>query len=187
MSIPFSKFQPQEITPENINAFINDQLGNWSENVQRLLINNLKKSNIDLTHALISSFANQVHNATSESIASVQLAFLDYGRMKDMRRLFYTKMPPVEAMEEFVRKVGLSKFKYVPGYSSQSKVPSESIAIKRIAWGIAAGRLKSYKHKPKKWFAKAFYGQIEVLIQNMISGYKEYAINSVANELRQSA
>lgn len=186
MSIPFSKFQPQEITPENINEFINDQLGNWSDNAQRLLIENIRRSRLVLSSDLINSFQNQVKNATSETVASVQLGFLSYGRMHDMKGLTYTKMPPVEAMEAFVRKVGLSKFKYVPGYKNKS-IPSESIAIKRIAWGIASAKLKSHKHKPKKWFAKAFYSQIEVLIQNLLTGYQEYAINSTVRELKQAS
>ncbi len=54
---------------------------------------------------------------------------------------------------------------------------NQEIAIRRIAWGIGRGRLKGYQHKPKKWFAKSFYGQINVLIGRMIEGYQEVVVN----------
>lgn len=173
----------QKITDENINQFINQELGNWSANVQRILIEKLRKSKLVLSTELINSLSYQVHDATAESIASVQLAFNDYGRMRDMRRLFYTKMPPVEAMEKFVESIGINKFKYIPGYS-RGKIPAENIAIKRIAWGIAMAKFKESKHKPKRWFARSFYGQINVLIQNLIAGYQDYAANSVVDQLK---
>lgn len=173
----------QKITDENINQFINQELGNWSANVQRILIEKLRKSKLVLSTELINSLSYQVHDATAESIASVQLAFNDYGRMRDMRRLFYTKMPPVEAMEKFVEAIGVNKFKYVPGYS-RGRFPSENIAIKRIAWGIAVAKFKEHKHKPKRWFAKQFYGQINVLINNLLNGYADYVAKKTVSELK---
>lgn len=182
MPIPFSKYRPDQITPENIQDFINDQLGNWSENVRRVLMENVKKKRLELSGDLLNSFDYQVQKATSDTLASMHLFFEDHGRHKDMRALVYTKQPPVEAMEEFVRKVGLSKFKYVPGYNG--RMPAENIAIKRIAWGIAKGRLKFYKHKPKRWFAKSFYGQINLLIEGLLNGYQEYAVNHTKAQMQ---
>lgn len=172
-----------QLSNDYINQFISDELGNWSSNVQRLLIEQIRKSKLVLSADLINSLTYQVQDATAESIASVQLAFTDYGRMKDMRRLFYTKMPPVEALEKFVEAIGVNKFKYVPGYS-RGRFPSENIAIKRIAWGIAVAKFKEHKHKPKRWFAKQFYGQINVLINNLLNGYADYVAKKTVSELK---
>lgn len=184
--IPFSRFKPQDITPENIQDFINDQLGNWSESVRRTLIKSAQEKGLELSGSLLNSFDHQVQKATGDTLASMYLFFEDHGRHKDMKSLVYTKQPPIEAMIEFVKKVGLEKFKYVPGYHP-GKMPAESIAIKRIAWGLSRGRLKSYKHKPKKWFAKTFYGQINLLIEGLLSGYQEYAINNTKQQLLGAA
>ena len=78
--------------------------------------------------------------------AEFTIGFAGYGRFKDMRQLLYEKMPPIEAMEEFVKEVGLEKFGYVPGYLLNAKYRvlhiTDSRAINRIAWGIAVSRLK---------------------------------------------
>jgi hypothetical protein len=169
-------------TPEQLNAFINAELGNWSENVRTLLMENVKKKGLTLSSSLLNSFDQQVQEATQGTLAKVFFVFSDHGRHHDMRSLVYTKMPPVGELEEFVRKVGLSKFKYVPGYE-RGRMPAESIAIKRIAWGIAQSRLKSYKHKPRKWFAKSFYGQINILISSLLEGYQESLVGQVKTEL----
>lgn len=183
-SNPFSKYRPDQITEENINAFINDQLGNWAENSQDLLIQKIQAQKLELTGELLRSFSNQVTEASSQTVAKVQLAFNEYGRMSDMKNFIYTKMPPIAVMEDFVRKIGTDKFKYIPGYTSGKTIPSEAQAVKRLAWALSMGRLKFYRHKPKRWFARAFYGQISVLISNLISGYQEYAINNIKKNLQ---
>lgn len=48
-------------------------------------------------------------------------------------------MPPIEAMEDFVEKVGLEKFAYIPGYSSID-VSNIKDAAKRVAWAVAMSR-----------------------------------------------
>src|SRR5690606_37641488 len=58
----------QKITNENINQFINQELGNWSANVQRLLIEQIRKSKLVLSADLINSLTYQVQDATAESI-----------------------------------------------------------------------------------------------------------------------
>lgn len=166
----------KDLTPDKLQAWLQAELGNWQENVRGLLIDNLRRQRLELSGGLIDSMDAQVIAASGDILGKVHFVFSDHGRHKDMRNLVYTQQPPVEALEEFVRKVGVDKFRYVPGYTS-GKVPSESIAIKRIAWGISKGRLKGYKHKPKKWFAKSFYGQINVLIGTLIQGYQESLVN----------
>lgn len=183
-NIPFSKFKPDSPAPERLEAWLQEQLGDWAANTRLILTERLRKQKVVLTEDLIRSIEYQVVKASEEKVNSVRLAFEDYGRHKDMRNLFYTQQPPVDVMEQFVRKVGLGKFKYVPGYKSMSSVPSESVAVRRIAWGIARGRLKNYKHKPKKWFAKTFYGQINVLIDTLLEGYQEGAIENIKESFR---
>jgi hypothetical protein len=85
-------------------------------------------------------------------------------------------------MEEYVRKVGLSKFSHVPGYQN-GRIPTESRAINRIAWGIARARLRDNKTKPKKWFARPFYGTVNTLIESLVAGYADFAAQSITQTL----
>ncbi|AHM62295.1 hypothetical protein D770_20230 [Flammeovirgaceae bacterium 311] len=172
----------KNLTTDQIEAYIKAELGDWSANVSRLLAENVEKKKLTLTKGLQQSFEEQVQDASGKILGRVIFVFSDHGRHHDMRNLLYTKQPPVEAMEEFVRKLGVSKFKYVPGYK-EGKIPSESIAVKRLAWAISKGRLKSYRHKPRKWFAKQFYGQINVLIGRLIEGYQESLVNQAKTGL----
>lgn len=182
--VPFSTFKPTTPAKERLDEWLVEQLGDWSANVKLVLIEQIQKRKLILDEKLINSIEYQVIKASGDQVNGVRLAFEDYGRMKEMKNLFYTKQPPVSEMEDFVRKVGLGKFKYVPGYSSMAKVPSEDVAVKRIAWGISRSRLADHKHKPKKWFAKTFYGQINVLIDQLLEGYQEGAIENVKESFK---
>lgn len=182
MGIPFSKYDPKDFSPAQLQEWVNGELGDWGKNVRIALMESIRKQNLQLSGELINSLEFQVQAAAENKLAHVFFSFQDYGRHKDMRSLVYTKQAPVEAMEEFVRKVGLSNFKYVPGYTA-GRMPSEDIAIKRIAWGISKGRLNAYKHKPQKWFAKRFYGQINLLITRMLEGYQDGIVNQAKKEM----
>lgn len=48
-------------------------------------------------------------------------------------------MPPADAMEFFVSKIGLDQFAYVEGYEGK-QVPTVKNATRRLAWAIAMGR-----------------------------------------------
>ena len=56
-------------------------------------------------------------------------------RIKDMKTLNYSTVPPFQAMANFVDKVGPEKFAYVPGYENKPR-PSREIQVKRIAGGL---------------------------------------------------
>ncbi len=56
-------------------------------------------------------------------------------RLKDMKSLNFIRTPPLAAMRDFVEKVGVRNFAFVPGYNKGFR-PVDAIAIERIAWGI---------------------------------------------------
>ena len=102
------------------------------------------------------------------------VVFAQYGRIKDMKGpLNRTKAPPIEELEAYVKKVGLSKFSYIPGYTGRSKVlPTSDRAINRIAWGLARAKLRDNAQvRPKYWFAKTFYSSINHFIDAVTTRY----------------
>jgi hypothetical protein len=89
-----------------------------------------------------------------------------------MKGITRTKAPPIEALEDYVRKVGLDRFSYVPGYKYGHFSLASSTAINRIAWGLARAQLRDKADvRPRTWFAKTFYQSINRFIDAVITRY----------------
>lgn len=99
---------------------------------------NIEAAGLELTEDLKREFS--YHVLRSVNTLTMEFDFREYGRFKDMAILRYAgHIPPVDAMEFFVEKVGLDKFAYVEGYKGK-QVPTVKNATRRIAWAIAMGR-----------------------------------------------
>ncbi|QHV97940.1 hypothetical protein [Spirosoma endbachense] len=99
---------------------------------------NIEAAGLELTDELKQDF--QYHVLRSVNMLTMEFDFRHYGRFKDMSQLRWgIHMPPVEAMEFFIEKVGLGKFAYVYGYEGK-QVPTVKNATRRLAWAIAMGR-----------------------------------------------
>lgn len=57
-------------------------------------------------------------------------------RVKDLRVLRYTTIPPLGAMVRYVEKIGVAQFPFVPGYPPGVSPSSQTLAVNRIAWGL---------------------------------------------------
>ncbi|SFD46495.1 hypothetical protein [Spirosoma endophyticum] len=99
---------------------------------------NIERAGLELTEELKQDF--QFHVLRQVNQLTMEFDFREYGRFKDMAYLRYgSHMPPAEAMEFFVDKIGLDKFAYVQGYEGK-QVPTVKNATRRLAWAIAMGR-----------------------------------------------
>ncbi len=65
-------------------------------------------------------------------------------RIKDMKQLNYTRMPPFLAMVKYVESVGPDKFAFVPGYPAGVRPASYTDTVERIASGL----MRHYKREP---------------------------------------
>lgn len=98
--------------------------------------NAISRYGIELTDALKEDF--QYHIIRSAGKVAAEIEFREYGRFRDMAKLrFGAHHPPVDAMEFFVEKTGISAFSYVPGYKTSRRPPTVSKAVARVAAGIA--------------------------------------------------
>lgn len=113
----------------------------------------IQKQGIVLTGQLRDNFEMNIIQQASRLAVSGEILFKGYGRFKDMRSLTYAFTPPVDVMEEFVEKVGLGQFAYVPGYKGTA-VPTTQAAQQRIAWAIALGlkRAKIVRRPNGGWY-----------------------------------
>lgn len=83
--------------------------------------------------------------------AEFTIGFQGYGRFKDIKRLNTgDKLAPIDTLTEYVQRVGLGQFDYIPGYftdvksrkftSTARRMPTDEQLARRIAWGIASSR-----------------------------------------------
>ncbi len=144
---------------KDYNETVNEVVAAWTEYAARELKAKLAKRGMVMTGELQSSIAWSITAANIEGQAAATLGVRNYGRFKDMKRLTYTRPANFDAMLGFVQKKGLAAFSYVPGYRN-GRIPSTSVAMNRIAWGIAWSRLRKYQHRRKQWLNKFLYGPL---------------------------
>ncbi|GAB3886120.1 hypothetical protein [Spirosoma agri] len=133
------------LSEEQFKEVATDVIGNIVAEATVVMQRKLQAAGYVLSGELLNSLRHQSVVVARDLYAEFSIGFAGYGRFKDMRNLLYGKLPPVEVMEEYVRDIGLDKFKYVPGYLLGAKyrvlhIP-DTRAINRIAWGIAINRL----------------------------------------------
>ncbi|MDR6195923.1 hypothetical protein [Siphonobacter sp. SORGH_AS_0500] len=78
------------------------------------------------------------------------VVFSELMRIKDMKELRYTTVPPLTAMVNFVEKVGIGKFHFVPGYGHGVRPVSEHAAVMRVARGLQF-HFKSYPNVTRRY------------------------------------
>lgn len=153
------------LTQEQFEQVATEVVGNIVAEATLVMQRKLQASGYVLTSELLDSLRHQAVVVGRDMYAEFSIGFAGYGRFKDMRQLLYEKQPPIEVMEDFVRKIGLDKFGYVPGYRKDAKfrvyIP-DSRAINRIAWGIARSRLfiAAIRHDKRKAFYNPVRGKL---------------------------
>jgi hypothetical protein len=158
---------------DDFKRILDEEVGDYAARALALLTQSIQAKGLVLTEELLRSLQTQVVQASANHVASMGVLFEQYGRIKDMKGINRTKAPPIEEIEAYVKKVGLSHFDYIPGYTDRSKVlPTSARAINRIAWGIARAKLRDNADvKPKSWFAKTFYQSINRFIDAVTTRY----------------
>ncbi|MBF9239545.1 hypothetical protein I2I05_19285 [Hymenobacter sp. BT683] len=164
---------------------LDEEVGNYAARALAQLAGAIEKKGLVLTEDLLKSLRSEVVAASAQHVASMGIAFEQYGRIRDMKGLNRTQAPPIEQIEAFVKKVGVGAFAYIPGYRFGQAPLSQAVAINRIAWGIARAKLRDNSEvKPKAWFAKTFYSSINRFIDALTTRYAAQAGQHIASTLR---
>lgn len=170
---------------DDFKRIIDEELGDYSRQALQLLAAAIQKQGLVLTEELLRSLASDVVAASERHVASMGVSFEQYGRIRDMKGINRSKAPPIEVIEEFVKKVGVGQFEYVPGYKHGQFPLASSVAINRIAWGIARAKLRDNAAvRPRSWFAKTFYGSINQFIVAVTTRYAAQTGQHIAASIR---
>ena len=164
---------------------LDEELGNYAARALAELAAAIQKQGLVLTEELLQSLRSEVVAASVRHVASMGIAFEQYGRIRDMKGINRSAAPPLAEIEDYVKKVGIDKFDYVPGYRHGQFPLTKAVAINRIAWGIARARLRDNSQvRPKAWFAKTFYSSINRFIDAVTTRYAAQTGTHIAASIR---
>jgi hypothetical protein len=164
---------------------LDEELGNYSARALAALAAAIEKKGLVFTEELLQSLRAEVVAASTRHVASMGVAFEQYGRIRDMKGINRKAAPPLEEIEAYVEKVGIDQFNYVPGYKYGQFPRTKAVALNRIAWGIARAKLRDNSQvKPKAWFAKTFYASINGLIDAVTTRYAAQTGTHIAARIR---
>jgi hypothetical protein len=164
---------------------LDEELGNYAARALAELAAAIQKKGLVFTEELLQSLRSEVVAASVRHVASMGIAFEEYGRIRDMKGTNRSKAPPIAEIEAYVKKVGIEKFNYVPGYGFRSRPVGLGRTLNRIAWGIARAKLRDNSQvRPKAWFAKTFYSSINRLIDGVTTRYAAQTGQHIAARIR---
>jgi len=133
----------------------------WLEYSVRELIQSAKGKNINVTQSTINSIIGSFAGLTDTAVGEALIGFQNSGRFLDYRKSpDWQRFPPIQSLADWVLKIGLSKFKYIPGYQKAKSTPSAQMAARRIAWGVAVHRYQLGAKRKRPWFAGLFYRKL---------------------------
>lgn len=126
----------------------------------------IRSADLVMTGEMLSSF-RVASTETGKDYIAKQISMVDYVRIRDLRSMHYVRTPPQEAMEYFVRTVGVHRFYYVPNYNGMPA--DEDIAVRRIAYQIKM----SFKRKPNR--KRGYRGIYSASIRKAMTSLKSQA------------
>lgn len=177
-------------------------LSEIASEAQVAFLEQLNAKGVELTGQLKAEFNSFVINFAEDFGGYVEFNFGQYGRFKDLKYTEYRSMwsPPsntgkkydktnpypdeslpntVLAMIKFIEEKGIDSFKYVPGYQKGS-LPSTTRAIKRLAWTLAAARMKLEKVRNKNtydWYTKGLMAIRKRMVPKIQTSVAEFLTN----------
>jgi len=110
-----------------------------------------------------------------------------------MRRLDFRKRPITPEgnfILEWVKKQGVEKFRFVPGYSQKSRGQlSKEQQASRIAAAIivhkSTGIRRRRRRRRSAWFNRTFYAQVGALVRRILDEQADYVRRETVKDLKE--
>ncbi len=170
---------------QEMEQLIDETVSEWIEKSQAILIKAVKRKRIKNSGELLKSFESAVA-IVAKGRVSADFGFSTHGRIIDQKNVeFTTKHPPISIIYEWVKKVGLENFEYVPGYKGSNKSKFEiPKAHSRIASAISFSRTeKFFKQKQRSWFNKNFYSLVRELESKLLTSISINALKELIEKI----
>jgi hypothetical protein len=166
-----------------VEQVIKETVTEWS--IQFIANRRLAASKLpDLTGQGKASFDREVQLQASNDLAIILFEFEDHLRYFDMRKLRWRKQPPIDVIEDFIKKKGVSsfteKFRQINGYLPKSNTK----LINKIAWGISISfQRKGWATKRKKWYNRGKEADINSLLTRLMDNLSQEALSGLKKSI----
>lgn len=143
----------------------------WVQDFIRARVAYLRKKFVKASGNLERSMQYEINSRAVKEAVTLLLAFEDYGRIIDMRRI--AQHDPgrdmIEEIKAWVRDKGVGAF--MRGYKRRRKyIPQNNERLlSSIAWGIAKQRAQG-KRRRKRWYNKQKSGALTDLLNKLAAG-----------------
>jgi hypothetical protein len=188
---------------KEIAQLISEALPELRELALREMQRRIEKYDLKVNEELLKSFKAAVLKQADGLQHEIMLSFRLYGRYKDLRYVAYDnfslpsnrgkkygKNPDngdapeiVKGMEDYIkRRLSINQL-YVPGYDSNRgrKLPTSTLAIRRLAWTMAMSRLQKPRVKNRK---RGWYNEARGVITNKAGAALREKIRGMALNAR---
>ena len=171
-------------------------LQDWAVSVIQVLKDKLREKQGFVPSDTIQNMKARVIAAAAEGDTSVfSLSFQDSGRHTDMRRIKHRRRPitPEENfILDWVKKKGVEKFKFVPGYTKETRMTiSKEKQASRIASAIIISKGRDIqagrrRRRRGKWYNKEFYRMVEVLVRKILDEQSDYLLQKTVSDMKEA-
>lgn len=168
----------------NVAAIFREIMEEYAGKIDRRLHDALEARGIRASGATIDSLRVFVNQTSEGALTDLMIYFRSSGRIQEMRNIRTGgRQIPLDTISDWVKSVGVNKFKYVPGYEDSSQ-PLGAIknAEQRIGFAIALSKQRLGKRKVRKWYNKNVYDAIfgnDGLINRILDDLPEEALDSL--------
>lgn len=168
---------------QQILDFIHEQAQVWAADFVANRKAALDKRGIVASGSLKQSLAAEASKEVFRQAVEVYLAFEEYGRIAEMRRVTHDKWGrnAIHRLEDWVRVRGVAAF--LEGYRRRRRyIPRvEARLVNSIAWGIAINRT-SGKFRRRTWYNKPKTAAITQLFNQVAAGLADVVSEEITSQ-----
>lgn len=169
-----------------VTAYLREEVQAWAAEFVRDRVSSLRKQNATASGKLAQSLAYEVKGQAVDAAVQAVIAFEEYGRFIDMRKL----QPPkggadyIANLIDWIQRKGLAQ-KYIAGYVQKRnlKKPPERV-LSYIAFGIARKRSNG-KYKRRRWYNRGKTAAIAELYNDIQANMPEVIAQQIKESFRK--
>jgi len=165
---------------EELTALIDTVGREWVQEYIRIRAATLRKRKVDTSGKLIESMQYALTKTANSAITNtIELAFEDYGRYIEMKRLNVAEggQEFIDSLAAWIIKKGFVQ-KWQPAFLEKRKLKTapQNIA-NQMAWGIVKNRNKGYRRRA--WYAKSKSAAVSDLFNRVAAEIPELILNEL--------
>ena len=159
---------------EDLSEMMKAIMTDFKSELEAKLLADLERRKIKNTGATIQSLKMFVEEGV---VSSLKLNFMNAGRFQDIRNKPTDKIN-IDALAEWVKSVGINKFK-LKGVDSLDSLKNPE---NRIAFAIASKKQKLGRWKTRRWYGNNIYKMVfstDGLVENLLSNLTDNMIKEL--------